>query len=99
MCRRLTLAILTVLLLGACSETKYVAEGEYLLDHVKVKMDTENSYVKPEELKSFVRQRGNTRWFSTVKIPLRTYSFAADKPVDGCYPAAVAEQGFFACQR
>ena len=76
MCRRLTLAILAVLLLGACSETKYVAEGEYLLDRVKVKMDTENSHVKPEELKSFVRQRGNSRWFSTVKIPLRTYSLS-----------------------
>ena len=76
MCKRLTLAILSVLLLVACSETKYVAEGDYLLDRVQVKMDSPNSYVKAEEMKAFVRQRGNSRWFSTVKIPLRTYSLS-----------------------
>lgn len=76
MYRRLTFAILTVLLLGSCSETKYVAEGDYLLDHVKVKTDSKNSLVKTEEMKAFVRQRGNSRWFSTVKVPLRTYSLS-----------------------
>ena len=76
MCRKLTLAILTALLLVACSETKYVAEGDYLLDRVKVKMDSKSSLVKPEDMKPFVRQRANTRWFSMTKIPLRTYSLS-----------------------
>ena len=76
MCKRLTLAILSVLLLVACSETKYVAEGDYLLDRVQVKMDSPNSYVKAEDMKAFVRQRGNSRWFTTVKVPLRTYSLS-----------------------
>ena len=62
---------MAALLLLGCSETKYVAEGDYLLDHVKVKTDSKNSLVKTEEMKAFVRQRGNSRWFSTVKVPLQ----------------------------
>jgi outer membrane protein assembly factor BamA len=73
---RLIIVLLTVLMLAACSETKYVAEGEYLLDRVKLMVEPKNPHVKPEEMKAFLRQRGNARWFSTVKIPLRTYSLS-----------------------
>lgn len=62
--------------LAACSETKYVAEGEYLLDRVKVKSDTKARGINTTELKQLVRQRGNARWFSTIKVPLRTYSLS-----------------------
>ena len=68
--------LIAVLLLAACSETKYVAEGSYLLDRVKIVPDTTLSDVVPADLKAFVRQRGNSRWFSAVKIPLYTYSLA-----------------------
>ena len=47
-----------------------------MLDRVKVKMDSKSSLVKPEDMKPFVRQRANTRWFSMTKIPLRTYSLS-----------------------
>ncbi len=68
--------LIAVLLLAACSETKYVAEGSYLLDRVKIVPDTTLSDVVPADLKAFVRQRGNSRWFSALKIPLYTYSLA-----------------------
>ena len=68
--------LIAVLLLAACSETKYVAEGSYLLDRVKIVPDTTLSDVVPADLKAFVRQRGNSRWFSAVKIPLYTYSLS-----------------------
>ena len=64
------------MVLMACSETKYVAEGEYLLDRVQVKSDTKARGINTTELKQLVRQRGNARWFSTVKVPLHTYSLA-----------------------
>ena len=63
-------------LLTACSETKYVADGEYLLDRVKVKSDTKARGINTMELKQLVRQRGNARWFSAVKVPLLTYSLS-----------------------
>ena len=64
------------LLFIACSETKYVPEGEYLLNHVYVKSEPKTKGVNTSELKSYVRQRGNSRWFSTIKVPLATYSFS-----------------------
>ena len=65
-----------MLLLASCSETKYVAEGELLLDKVKVKSDVKARAINTTELKSYVRQRGNSRWFSLVKVPLFTYSLS-----------------------
>ena len=64
------------LLLAACSETKYVAEGDYLLNRVKVKTDENVPGVNTLAMKELVKQRGNARWLSTVKIPLRLYSLS-----------------------
>jgi len=65
------------LMLLACSETKYVPEGMYLLDGVKVKVDRDGYQdVNTGQLKNYVRQRANSRWFSLLKLPLYTYSLA-----------------------
>ncbi len=72
----LTILAIATLLLTACSETKYVADGQYLLDRAEVKSDTKLEGVSTTDLKQFVRQRGNARWFSTLKIPLYTYSLS-----------------------
>ena len=74
--RQLFITALGMLLLASCSETKYVAEGELLLDKVKVKRDVKERAVNTTELKSYVRQRGNSRWFSLIKVPLYTYSLS-----------------------
>ena len=72
-----SLLLLAVLLLGACSETKYVPDGMYLLDGVKVRVDGDNyEGVNTGQLKSYVRQRSNARWFSTFKLPLHVYSLS-----------------------
>ena len=76
MWRHLTIIALGMLLLTACSETKYVAEGDLLLDKVKVKSDVKDRTINTTELKSYVRQRGNSRWFSLIKVPLYTYSLS-----------------------
>ena len=68
--------LLSALLFCACSETKYVPEGKYLLDKVKVKNDTKRKDVNASDMKTYVRQVGNSRWFSAAKIPLHTYSLS-----------------------
>ena len=76
--RQLYLIIIVVaaFVLAACSETKYVPEGEYLLDKVEVKVDKRRHDLNTSYLKTLVRQRGNSRWFSAAKLPLATYSLS-----------------------
>jgi outer membrane protein assembly factor BamA len=76
MLKRLTIIGLAVLLLAACSETKYVPEGQYLLDKARVVSDTKAPGINTSQFKSYVRQRGNSRWFSAAKLPLFTYSLS-----------------------
>lgn len=73
---RYTFYLLGAVLFCACSETKYVPEGDYLLDKVKVKSDPPTKGINPSDMKAYVRQVGNSRWFSAVKIPLATYSLS-----------------------
>ena len=64
------------MLLVSCAETKYVPEGAYLLDDVKVEVDGKYNDLKSSKLKAYIRQQGNVRWFSMVKLPLLTYSLS-----------------------
>ena len=74
--QRLGTFLLAVGLLVSCAETKYVPEGRFLLDDVKVKIDGRYDNLSSGKLKSYVRQQDNVRWFSLVKLPLRTYSLS-----------------------
>lgn len=67
---------LCAVILASCSVTKYVPEGHFLLDNVDVKSEEEHRDINTGQLKSYVRQKGNSRWFSAVKIPLATYSLS-----------------------
>ena len=64
------------MLVASCSTMKYVPEGEYLLNKVKVKTEGEYRDVNTEEMRSYVRQMPNQRWFSLYKLPLATYSMS-----------------------
>lgn len=67
------LIFLTVLFCG-CSSTKYVPEGEYLLDEVKVRSTDKN--VKVGDLANYLRQQPNAKWFSLFKVPLYVYGWS-----------------------
>ena len=73
---RIFIFLLITALLASCSVTKFVPDGEYLLDKVEVKSDTNALGVNPSEMRQLVRQRGNSRWFSAAKLPLATYSLS-----------------------
>lgn len=69
-------AILTVIvfLLASCSSTKYVPDGSYLLDEVRI--HTDNKEVKPSNLSMYVRQNPNSKWFSLIKTQLYVYNWS-----------------------
>lgn len=60
----------------SCSSTKYVPDGEYLLNNVKVKTIGNYDDVNTVNLRNYVRQNPNRRWFSLFKLPLATYSLS-----------------------
>lgn len=68
--------ICLTILMSACSVTKYVPDGSYLVDKVDVRTDYKRKDINTSDLKSYVRQKGNSRWFSALKIPLATYSLS-----------------------
>ena len=70
----LTALLLTVLATSGCSSTKFVEDGEHLLQKVVIKSDSKQ--VDAAQLMPYVRQNTNSKWFSVLKIPLATYSLA-----------------------
>lgn len=63
-----------LLIIAACSSTKFVPDGQYLLDAVKVYTDKKD--INPTDLRLFVRQNPNAKWFSLFKTPLYIYDFS-----------------------
>ena len=66
--------IVLTLLLSACRSTKFVPEGEFLLDKVHIK--TDNNELKQSELKLFIRQTPNAAIFSVIRMQLGVYNIA-----------------------
>lgn len=63
-----------VFLLASCSSTKFVRDGEYLLD--KIEIDSDNSDYKPTDLKPYLRQQPNFKLFGLVKWQLYVYNWS-----------------------
>lgn len=62
--------------LYSCSATKYVPEGEYLLDKVKIESDIPG--YKTIELKPFVRQTPNYKMFGLNKTMFQIYNLSGN---------------------
>ncbi len=65
-----------VLVLASCNTTRYVPEGQTLLNTVSVKTMGDYPQVNTATLRNYVRQQPNTRWFSIFRLPLHTYSLS-----------------------
>ncbi len=72
--RRYVKYLVAVLLLSACNSTKFVPNGEYLLDKVSIKSD--NKDVKRDDLKDYVRQTPNAAVFGVWRMQLGLYNWA-----------------------
>ena len=61
---------------SSCSSTKYVPKDQYLLKSVKVKSESNYHDINTLDLRNYVRQMPNSRWFSLYKLPLAVYSLS-----------------------
>lgn len=61
-------------MLVACSAEKFVADDELMLKEVKVASSDAN--VKISELKAYIRQKPNSKWISSLKVPLGIYAMS-----------------------
>jgi outer membrane protein assembly factor BamA len=61
--------------LGGCSATKFVPDGSYLLDEVRIHTDNKKE-VSPSNLRMYVRQNPNAKWFSLFKTQLYIYDLS-----------------------
>lgn len=68
-------SVLAVLLLWACSATKHIPEGEYLLDDVSISIE-DGAEVDRAELYNFLRQTPNHKVLGFAKLSLATYSLS-----------------------
>ena len=62
------------IILSGCSVTKFIPENEYLLN--KVKLESADNTIDLSAYQPYIRQKGNTKWFSSFRLPLAVYSFA-----------------------
>jgi outer membrane protein assembly factor BamA len=60
--------------LASCSATKFVPDGSFLLDDMRIVSD--NKQVKPSTLSPYVRQHANAKWFSLIKTQLYIYDLS-----------------------
>jgi len=68
--------LLFILLLTACNTTKYVPEGEYLLNKVSIKTDSKD--INKDELTDYYRQTPNAAVFGVFKMQLGIYNWAGN---------------------
>ena len=68
------LASAAILSLASCTSTKFVPEGSYLLDEVKIRTDQKN--IRPSSLRMYVRQNPNAKWFSLIKTQVYVYNLS-----------------------
>lgn len=70
------IATVMILMLGACSSTKFVPEGQMLLDDVKVRVNDSTGTFSNKELLAFVRHRPNNKFFNIAKLRLGVYNMS-----------------------
>ena len=68
------LVMIIIGLVESCDSTKHIGKNEFLL--TKNKIVTADEKADISELTPYIRQRPNTKWFSTLKVPLGIYSMA-----------------------
>ena len=73
--------LVSILLLSACKSTRYVPDGEYLLDKVSIKSD--NPDIKHDELKDYVRQTPNAAVFGLFRMQLGVYNLSGKDSTKG----------------
>ena len=64
------------MLLCGCSASRHLPENTYMLNKVRVVTDGKYKDINTTAMKEYVRQKSNSRWLSTFKVPLGIYCLA-----------------------
>lgn len=72
--RVLSFLVVLVVLLTACNSTKFVPDGQYLLDKTHIKSD--NKELQQRELKEYLRQTPNAAVLGLIRMQLGVYNLA-----------------------
>ncbi len=62
---------LCAMLVVGCAPTRFIPEGEWMLDKTSVHSD--NSEISTSDLSGYIRQHPNSKWFSLFKVPMGVY--------------------------
>ena len=65
----------------ACSSSKFMEEGEYVLS--KVSVVSSNPDIKVSPYRRYVRQEPNSKWFNLIKVPLGIYCMSGTDSTKG----------------
>ncbi len=60
-----------MVVLNGCSVSKFIPEGSYLLDNVRIESD--NKEIRTSQMSMYARQTSNAKWFSLVRLPMYIY--------------------------
>ena len=69
------IAFAFIFILSACSLTKHVPKGEYLLDDVKINVEG-NKQIKPTDMERYLRQIPNHQVLGKMKLQLAFYNLS-----------------------
>ena len=67
-------AVLAAAMLSGCSVSKFIPDGKWLLGGVEIESDVKG--VDTKQLEPYIRQSGNSKWFSLFNVPLSVYALS-----------------------
>lgn len=73
------IAALAAVMMAACSSTKHVPDGQYLLNSVKINVEGDKS-VTPLSLVNYLRQQPNHKVLGFAKLSLGVYNLSGKNP-------------------
>ncbi|MEN8116909.1 MAG: BamA/TamA family outer membrane protein [Bacteroidota bacterium] len=74
------ITMLSVIFMFSCSQIKFVAEDDYLLNKVELQVD--NQDINKDEAKSYIRQKENYKILGFIKFHLMLYNLSSKKRTD-----------------
>ena len=69
--RLCSLYLMAALGVASCSVSRFVPEGQYLLDDVMIR--SEEKSLATNQFKGYIQQHPNSKWFSLLKVPMSPY--------------------------
>ncbi|MGQ8336519.1 translocation and assembly module lipoprotein TamL [Sunxiuqinia sp. A32] len=73
--------LIFLLLLASCSSSRFVPEGQYLLNDTDIEID--NRSINREDLKTHIRQKENLKILGFIKFHLALYNLSSKKSSKG----------------